>query len=436
MSGDFDNNDNFDDLNDDGFDDFKSGGGSLKEVWQNNPLLKIAAIGVGFIIVVTVIVILTRDNTGPESYVGSTPSQSEAPGGQVSESYAGAIETLNQDRLDQAFQRPGESTIPIPYNLQDQNLLTDTNEGPPYDDFDPLAAWRQQAQPEPAPAEEPVDPEPVLVPYEGPIAPQPVPGPSPDVVNALAQAMAGQMGDILGEHGIMAPRIMQVTGIDFLQPDTTTDGTALQMVDTDGDGIPDTVITAGSDGDVVVETILIPAGTINYAQLLTEANSDVPGPVLAQLVSGPLAGARLIGSFSTAENHLVLTFNSIVIDGLNQSISSVAIDPDTTLPGVATEVDKRYWSRVFLPAAARFIAGVGSAIAQDTSTTVTVTGETVTTSRSELDLKQELGRGAEEAADTIADFMEDEGNRIRPLVRVARGTAIGVFFTQPVLEQE
>lgn len=436
MSGDFDNNNDFDDLNDDGFDDFKSGGNALKEVWQNNPLLKIAVIIVGLIIVITVIVILTSGSDIDDSYVKRAPTQSDAPGGEVSQSYADAIVAVNEDRKDQAMQNPDISSVPIPYNLQDQDLLSETNEGPPYEDFDPLAAWRQQAEPELAP--EPEQEEPILAPYEGPIAPQPVPGPSPDVVNSLAQAMSAQMGDILGEHGIMAPRIMQVTGIDYLTQDLPDDmgGSALQMVDTDGDGIPDTVITAEESGEVIVETILIPAGTINYAQMLTEANSDVPGPILAQLVSGPLAGARLIGTFRTTDEYLILTFNSIVIDGLNQSINAVAIDPDTTLPGVATEVDKRYWSRVLLPAAAEFIAGVGSAIAQDSSTTVTVNGETVTTSRSDLTLKEELGQGVEAAADEVADFMDDEANGIRPLVRVARGTPIGIFFTQPVLEQE
>lgn len=435
MSGDFDNNNNnFDDLDNSGFDDFKSGN-SLKEAWQNNPFLKIAVIVIGLIVVVTAIVILTGGEEDPDSYVGMAPTQSEAPGGEVSQTYAEAIVAVNEERREQAMQNPDVSSVPIPYNLQDQDLLTETAEGPPYEDFDPLAAWRQQAQPEPA-AEEPPMEEPVLAPYEGPVAPAPLPGPSPDVVNSLAQAMAGQMGDILGSHGILPPKIMQVTSIDYLTQDIPQDdGTAVQMVDTDGDGIPDTVITAEDDGEVVVETILIPAGTINYAQLLTEANSDVPGPILAQLVSGPLAGARLIGSFQSTGEYLILTFDSIVIDGLNQGVSAVAIDPDTTLPGVATEVDNRYWSRILLPAAAEFIAGMGSAIAQDSSTTVTVSGETVTTSQSDLSLEEELGRGVEAAAEEVADFMENEADDVQPLVRVARGTPVGIFFTEPVVEQ-
>ena len=51
-----------------------------------------------------------------------------------------------------------------------------------------------------------------------------------------------------------------------------------------------------------------------------------------------------------------------------------------------------------------------------------------------VDFEQELGRGVEEGFREIADFMDDEADDVQVLVRVARGTPIGVFFTEPVLE--
>lgn len=427
MSNDFD--DDFDNFKDDDFNDFKSSP-SLKDIWNENPVVKIIAVVIGVALFVMLMVYILSEDDKNTSKVGYTPDQSEAPGGEVSQAYADAIISVNENRTDAALNNPDVSSVPIPYNLQENDLLSETDDGPPFDNFDPLAAWRQNAVPVEEPA---VDEEPVLAPYSGPIAPQPIPGPSPDVVNALAQAMAQQMGDILGNHTIEAPQIMQVTPVDYLTADVpNVDG---QMIDTDGDGIPDTLLTTdGATGEEVVQTILIPAGTINYAQIMIEANSDVPGPVLAQLVSGPLVGSKLIGSFSATEDYLVLTFDTIVVDGLSQSVNATAIDPTTTLPGVATEVDKRYFSRVLLPAAGAFLEGVGRAVAQDT-TTVTISGDTVTTSQSDLDLEQELGKGAEEAASQVADFLDEEASSIRPLVRVARGTAIGVFFASPVVEE-
>lgn len=428
MSDDFDND--FDDFNDDDFNDFKTSS-SLKDIWENNAIVKIIAVLIGLVLVITLLVFLLSEDNDKVSRVTYTPKQSEAPGGEVSQAYADAITTVNEDRTEAAFQNPNISSMPIPFNLEEQDLLTETDDGPPFDDFDPLAAWRQNAIPVEALVVE--DEEPVLAPYEGPIAPQPLPGPSPDVVNSLAQAMSQQMGQILGNHGIEAPKIMQVTPTDFF---AVADAGGL-LIDTDGDGIPDTPISdEGFDGvdDEIIETIIIPAGTINYAQIMLEANSDIPGPVLAQLVSGPLAGAKLIGSFQSTGKYLILTFNTIVIDGVSQGVQATAIDPGTTLPGVVSESDQRYFSRVLLPAAGSFLEGVGRAVAQDT-TTVTISGDTVTTSQNDLDLEQELGKGAEEATSQIADFLDEEAGKIQPLVRVARGTAVGIFFSSPVLEQ-
>jgi intracellular multiplication protein IcmE len=434
MSNDFDNNFD-DDFNNDDFDDFKSGG-TFKEVWDQNPLVKIVAVILGVVAVVALIVYLLSGTDDPRSRVSNTPDQSEAPGGEVSQTYADAIIAVNEDRTEAALSDPNKSAVPIPFNLQEQDLLTDPNDAPNFDDFDPLAAWRQQAIPEEEPAlEEPV--EPVLVPFEGPIEPQPVPGPSPDVVNSLAQAMSQQMGDLKGLHNIDTATLIQVTPEDYLSIGTDTNiGSDQIMVDTDGDGVPDTLVGGELDNGVdeeIIETVIIPAGTINYGQMLLEANSDVPGPVLVQLVSGPLAGARMIGRFTVESDVLVIEFNSIVVDGLNSPISAIAIDPGTTLPGVATEVDKRYFARVLLPAAGEFIEGLGRGFAQTTETTI-VSGDVVTTSTTDLDVEQEFGVAVEEAAQEINQFVEREANAINPLVRVERGTPVGVFFLDPVTE--
>lgn len=437
MSNDFDNNFD-DDFNSDDFDDFKNGG-SLKDVWDQNPLVKIAAVVLGVVAVLGIIIYLMSGTEDPRSRVSNTPDQSEAPGGEVSQAYADAIMAVNEDRTEAALADPNRSAVPIPFNLQEQDLLTDPNDAPEFDDFDPLAAWRQQAIPEeeevkPA-IEEPV--EPVLVPFDGPIEPQPVPGPTPEVVNSLAQAMSQQMLDLRGLHKINPAALMQVTPEDYFEMKAAEAvGSDQVMVDTDGDGVPDTIVGTddfGGEEEEVVETVIIPAGTINYGQMLLEASSDVPGPVLVQLVSGPLAGGRLIGRFTVEKEVLVIEFTSIVVDGLNKSIDAIAIDPGTTLPGVATEVDNRYFARVLLPAAGEFIEGLGRGFAQTTETTI-VAGDVVTTTQNDLDVEQEFGVAVEEAAEEVNRFIEKESNEIERLVRVERGTPVGIFFLEPVTE--
>lgn len=440
------NDDDFDNFDDDSFDDFKSGG-SLKETWQNSPLLKIFTVVAVLIAIVAAIMIFGGGEDDAKSRVNRGVDRNETLGGEISQNYAEVLEEVNQQRLQEAVQT-GTSAIPMLINPEETELLTTEEELPPFQDFDPLASFRQRAQEEEQNTQQ--NEEPVLLApqqvFNAP--PQPAPAPNPEAVQALAQAMSGAVPEILSAHNLAAPSLMSVSPADFFeqqalaQQEAMANGTgAGPMLDTNGDGIPDTSITSVSQGldgvsEVVTQAVLVPAGTINYAQVLIEANSDVPGPVLAQLVSGPMAGARLIGEFTVTNDLLVLNFSSIIIDGLNQGVSAIALNPDTTLPGVASEVNQRYFKRVILPAAARFVEGVGSAIAQDTETTVTVSGDTVIEETEALDFEQEIGRGVEEAFEEVAEFMEDEGDSTRPLVRVARGTPIGVFFLQPVIEEQ
>ena len=443
---DFDKDNDFENFEDAGFDDFNSGGG-LKDLWQNNPLLKLFVVIVGVLIVGYFALSFVSKPDPIESRISNAPNENETLGGNVSASYADAIDEVNDQRLEEALQTQG-STIPMTVNMEDPVLLSETEEVPPYEEFDPLASFREAIKKEPEPVEEETTPdapfmneEPVLVapatPQYSPYNEQPfdagpqAPVITPEAIQAMSQAMSQQIGEIISNHAIRSAQIMQVTNDGFYGTGPASPDGYYSPVSEYGSA-PGSL----SAPQPIIQTILLPAGTINYGQMLIEANSDIPGPVLAQLASGPLAGARLIGQFQTAEEALIISFNTIVIDGISQPVSAIAIDPGTTLPGVATEVDKRYFTRVLLPAAARFLEGVGSAIAEDTQTTVTVSGDTVIQEQEALDFEQEMGRGVEAASREIADFMEDEADATRPLVRVARGTPIGVFFIEPVVEGE
>jgi len=425
--------DNFEDNNFDDFNDNKS----LKDVWQNSPLLKIFTIIAIIILIIAAIIIFGGSDSAEESRTGSGLDQRETLGNEVSQNYQGVIDEVNDQRLENAV-RTGTSTIPMLTKGEETDLLSDTDELPPYEEFDPLARFREALEPQ-VEDTPPAIPEPSFVNPQEIFTPQAqqqqAPGPAPETIQALAQAMTANAGNIIAGHAPLNPSIIQVTPEDYFEQLELAKLEALGQTSDIDNIINGSVNADGLANEPLIETILLPAGTINYAQILIEANSDVPGPVLAQLMSGPLSGARLIGSFTVAEDVLVLTFNSIVIDGVNQSVSAVAIDPTTTLPGVATEVNQRYWSRVILPAAARFLEGVGGAIAQDTQTTVTVSGDTVIQEQPALDVEQELGRGVEAGIGEIADFMDDEADSIQPLVRVARGTPVGIFFLEPVIEE-
>ena len=69
---------------------------------------------------------------------------------------------------------------------------------------------------------------------------------------------------------------------------------------------------------------------------MTTLNSDLPGPVLAQVLSGPFTGGRFIGKITVNQDCqcLIIDFKTVVKDTVSYKIDAVALDENTTLAGV------------------------------------------------------------------------------------------------------
>jgi len=243
--------------------------------------------------------------------------------------------------------------------------------------------------------------------------------------SALASSFATQMQSILDGLKLNGMETVSVADAKFLEEQRAQAAEALANQQ------QETAEAAAASATEEVEVLLEP-GRIEYAQLITEANTDAPGPVLAVLASGPLAGSRLIGTFSATDDYLTLTFGTIVVDGEALSTNAVALDPATSKPGVITEIDRKYFQRVILPAAAAFIEGIGGAIAESGSTTVSAGAGTTTSAENDLDTRQEFFKGVEEASGKVSEILDEDGSKVRPMLRVAAGAHLGLLFTEPV----
>ncbi len=407
-----------DDFDDSGFDDY-SEKGTLADLWKNNPMVKVGVILAVFILIVTAIILFGgRDASLPVSKVTRSSDVTEAPGtSEVTPAFQQAIEEENVRRTEEALQQ-NESAVPMPVEPPKGTLPLQIENEP---EEDPLERWRRM-QEERIRQQQVVEQEFV----------EPEPPPPPDTrtpaVNALSQAMALQMESVLTNQAIKPPHYKKITDMIYLdalaekqRAEEEARLAALQQA------IPE---------PETVQNVLIPAGTIEYAQLLTEANTDAPGPILAQVMSGPYRGARLIGSFNATRDYLTLNFNLMTIDGMATGVDAIAMDPNTTLPGVVTEIDRRYFSRIILPMAAEFVEGLTEAISESGTTTVTISGETVTESTQDADTQEEVASGIEEAGEEAAELLKQEAASIQPMLRVAAGTAIGILFVSPVLEPQ
>jgi intracellular multiplication protein IcmE len=174
------------------------------------------------------------------------------------------------------------------------------------------------------------------------------------------------------------------------------------------------------------------AGDIIFGVMETSVNSDEPGPVMAQVVSGPLAGSKLLGSFRRVEDQVFIEFTLLSAPEVSTSlpVKAVAIDPETARTALATSVDHHRLLRYSTLFASAFLQGMGDAVLAgiqpdftlEGDNTLTVNSVTVGTRDQVIVGLGEVGRKAGEKMDKFFDMP--------PTVTVDSGTAVGLMFLQ------
>lgn len=184
---------------------------------------------------------------------------------------------------------------------------------------------------------------------------------------------------------------------------------------------------------------LVGAGHVSYMVFDMAANSDVPGPVLAHIPAGKLAGARLIGSFQRKGTRLEVDFSTMTFNGTSYSIKAVAVDPAAKLPAMATNVDYHTLSRYGSLLGAAFLSalnGYGQAVANSGTTTVQSLGTSAAiTSNPTLSARQDAIIAGAQAANTVSQAVASsiqQGWNQPPTVTIAPGTGAGLLFLSPV----
>lgn len=121
----------------------------------------------------------------------------------------------------------------------------------------------------------------------------------------------------------------------------------------------------------------------------------------------------------------------IIKDGVAYTVNGIALDEKTTLAAHQTDVDYHYFTRVILPAAAKFIEGYGSSIAETGTQSTTTNGGGVVQDQPEPSEKESLYKGVEEASSKVSEILDEGADR--PItVKVAKGTTMGILFMDEV----
>lgn len=403
---------------DEGFDEFSQKGG-LGETLRKSAAAKFGLAAVAGLIIISFMFMFggetQEDNKSVipgGSDVTSIPGTDET----VSPIYAEAVEQQNEAELERAIEE-GDSTIPVILKTPDARLAVPETEE---ETEDPLLRWRQlqEERVEREFATREIETEPVTVLNSEQQS---------EAINNLSQSMQQQMSSLLGTTEVTST----VNHVTLISGDRA-DGPGGAPRPTGGVR-PDNNAPFEEE---VQETVIIPAGKIVYGQLLLEANSDLPTTVLAQMVSGPLRGYKVLGEFTLLEDlgKMAITFNIAVNDkGEQYSLNAVMLDPSTGLAALRTSIDRRYFRRVVFPAAAAFVEGFAEALAETDQTTIVVEGETTVEDNEEQTTEEQVASGVEEAAAEISSIIEEQAD-VPIQVIIAAGTPIAIFFTQNVVD--
>ena len=187
--------------------------------------------------------------------------------------------------------------------------------------------------------------------------------------------------------------------------------------------------------------VLMEAGTGVYGVIVTGGNTDQGSPtIIAQALSGPIAGRRLMGSFTRQGSGnqpgalLGLRFSSITIDGRPVAVDAFAVAPDTMDSAVASRVDPHTIERLVLPAAAAFVQGLGQALLSSGSTVAAGPYGGFSAFR-QFTPEQMIGIGAGAAGASAGQMLREQAPRERTIY-IDAGAELGIMFRSSLEVEE
>ncbi len=189
------------------------------------------------------------------------------------------------------------------------------------------------------------------------------------------------------------------------------------------------------------DRVLFP-GTIIPASLVTDLNSESPGPVIAQVTqtiydsaTGRIAlipqGARLMGEYRSSSRYgqsrvAIIWSRLIMPNGDEIVLDEVAADPSGAA-GVKGEVDN-HWGDVFGSATLGTLINIGVATTEEPQLTY---GGIGAISRDPVDAA--IADGVQRSASGVTNRVVDRGLAIPPTIRVGAGTRISVTTSRTIV---
>lgn len=175
---------------------------------------------------------------------------------------------------------------------------------------------------------------------------------------------------------------------------------------------------------------IIRAGHQYVARSTMAVNSDVGGPVILELVNGPLRKNRLIGKFERKDEWMRMEFNSLAGIKDPVKINAIGLDMTTVLNAVGGDVDYHTFYRYGWWGVGTLLGAIGKAAENNTDTKTIFVGDNVV-QNAQSDTSREIKMALGDLGQNLGDVMKDRINR--PLtVTVKVNDLVGVVFMDDV----
>ena len=190
------------------------------------------------------------------------------------------------------------------------------------------------------------------------------------------------------------------------------------------------------------KNVMIKAGDIMYAVMETEVNSDLPGPIMATIVSGKYKDAKLLGTFARPQNgdKLIVKFNRMSIKGAEHTISidAYAVDAVSAQNALASDVNHHYLFRYGSLLAGAFLQGFGNAYAD---TSICRPGSFCLdwngsrgNANTKTTAKTAAYQGLGQVGQRIGEVWQSNFD-VPPTIKIHQGTGMGILFMQDITPQ-
>lgn len=186
------------------------------------------------------------------------------------------------------------------------------------------------------------------------------------------------------------------------------------------------------DGESVNDGTIqsIPAGSILYGEVMAEVTSDLPRPVLVEIINGTYKGWRLIGQFDISPGNRggLVSFDRLVnLEGQEFPVKALAIDGFEGQSLIASKFEPRLLQRYGPVFATSFISGLAESLAQPRST-LGVIGDSQVVIEEPSTLEQAGYAGLAKSIDAISTDITSQRPR-GPLITIQSGHPVGILFT-------